>query len=124
MSDNERSGAEIVSEALRETSSFMRQVAVQIRGAESEVKGNIKATDELRREIQRLTTVMGRVETYLKNLVDERESKKTSTTALAKVVKAVVESKAVQFAVLTLVYWFAVKLGVAQYLHLGGSDAP
>jgi chromosome segregation ATPase len=113
---NERGSAEILVDAIRETSSSMREVAVDLRDLNNTITNNNKAIDEMRAEHRRQAEVLVRIEGFLKDLLEERENRKTQSTALAKFVQAAVKSPAVQFALTALSFWLAAKLGVLQYL--------
>jgi methyl-accepting chemotaxis protein len=119
---NERGSAEILVDAIRETSSSMREVALDLRDVVNSSGLQSKAVDELRTEIRRQADIMLRIENFLKELADERAKREGQTTALAKFADAALKSPAVQFALTALAFWLAAKLGVLQYL--GVTDAP
>jgi lipopolysaccharide biosynthesis regulator YciM len=114
--NSDRTSAEILVDALRETSASMREGAVETRDIGNKVDQNTKAIDELRREQRQQAALLGRLEAHLDRQTKEQESRKDSTKVLAKLVQEILKSPAVQFIFTAFGFWAAAKLGVLQYL--------
>jgi len=112
----DRGSAEILIDAIRETSTSMRETAVEMREVSNAIAAHSKAIDEMRAEHRRSCEVMGRVEDYLKIVSDEKTDRRTSSAALFQSIRDLLRAPAVQFVLMAFAFWAAAKLGVLQYL--------